>query len=90
MTDRRVIYAVTLFLGAVVLAAVIGAIALSFSDRDLPELVDRMAMVALGSLGALLANTRPNDVPTPVNVVNEPRDPVPVEAAPVKGAAKKR
>lgn len=93
MTDRFVIRVVALSLGALVVGALVAAAVLAGMEKDLPELIDRMAMTALGALAALLASTRASDVVTPVTVVNEARDPVPVEAAPVaavKKAAKKR
>lgn len=93
MTDKRTIQIVALALALVVVGAVVSATITALADKSLPDLVGDLAKVAIGALGSLLASTRTGDQVAPVNVVNEPSEPVPVAAAvaaPVKKVAKKR
>lgn len=78
MTDRTTVRMVLLFGGLTVLAAMLGGIALAYTDRTLPD-----ALIALGSgaLGLLTGAAIPtgHDEPQRV-VVDQPEDqPVPVE-----------
>lgn len=81
-TPKSVIQTVVIVLGLVTLALIAGAFLLIALDHTVPDPVWTLAGVGVGAFGSLLASTRTNDGPAPVNVVNAPNDPVPVDAQP--------
>jgi TRAP-type C4-dicarboxylate transport system permease small subunit len=52
---------------------------LAMTQTPIPDQIDRLTFGALTALGALLATTRGNDQSTPVTVVNNSDQAVPVE-----------
>lgn len=82
MTDRSTINLVVGILGLVALVLVAGAIFLTFQEKSVPGELWTLAGGAVGAFSSLLARTGPSGgEPQPVEVVNVPADPVPVEAA---------
>lgn len=57
MTDRRVVFAVTIFLGLIVLGGLASIVALTMAGKPVPEMIALTTTTALGSLGTLLAST---------------------------------
>ncbi|QOR55365.1 MAG: hypothetical protein SHS37scaffold145_16 [Phage 71_18] len=84
MTDRRVVFAVVLFLGAFALLGLGATTWLIDHQRDASNIavVSGMTGTALGALGGILASTRSGPDSMPVMVTNPPGDPVPVDPAP--------
>ena len=90
-TDKFTINAVVVGLIALGLAVIVGAVVLTLNDKQVSDALWGLAGTAVGALGSLLARTTTSDgEPTPVNVVNVPADPVPVDTTPAKKAAPKR
>lgn len=77
MNDGRTVRLVIIVLALLALAVVIGGIALAFSDRGLPGELIAIGSAAAGAIAGILSHTS-SDQPTPVNVVNEADDAVPV------------
>lgn len=73
------------FLGSATLLGMAGLIWLvgttAVKDAALLAVVAGPTGTALGALGTMLASTRTVDTPSPVTVVNEPEDAVPVADA---------
>lgn len=81
MTDRLTVRVVVAALALGVLAglALIGWLA--STQTPIPDALDRLTNLLAGGLIGVLASTRTSvDDPAPVQVVNEPDDPVNVEA----------
>lgn len=83
MTDRKIVLAI---IGALALVALILASSLAYavvSGASVAEavltLLSAQLGAAVGALGTMLAHT--GTTPQPVNVVNEPTDPVPVDTS---------
>jgi hypothetical protein len=78
MTDRTVVLAVVVLLGAFCLLGLGGLIWLidHGSDGEVLAIVAGPTSAALGALGALLASTRSSEH---VRIVNPPSDPVPTQ-----------
>jgi hypothetical protein len=92
-TDRFAVRAVVIFLGVAVLIGLALGGYLAANDHTVPDFIVATVSGALGALAGILASTRGSDEPTPVNVVNVPADPVPVDTTPApakKAAPKKR
>lgn len=84
MTDRRVVFAVVLFLGTFALMGLGGTTWLIDHQRDASNIaiVSGLTGTALGALGGILASTRSGpDTAMPVQVMNAPADAVPVDQA---------
>ena len=83
MTDRWVIRAVVVIIGLVTLTALLGGLVLSYQAKSVGDFVVATVAGGLGALGALLAKTGLDALSAngtvPVNVTNEPDNPVPVE-----------
>lgn len=68
MNDRAVVLMVVAYLGAIVLAIIGAGFALRLKGVDVPDQMWTIGSVALGAMGALLANTHsspPNPPPPP-------------------------
>lgn len=82
MTDRFTVRAVVVFLGVFALLGLLGLLWLIHGGAD-PQLLAipaGLAGTALGALGTLLASTSSSHGdPSPVEVVNDPAQPVPVD-----------
>lgn len=84
MTDSRVIFLVTMFLGLIVLGGMGAVVALTLSDREIPEMIGLVTTGALGSLASLLVSTRvdPAQLPTAKpSVADSPPSPDPSTGA---------
>lgn len=77
MTSKSTVLAVVVLLGLVALVSLGGAIFLVGIDKAVPDGIWTLGAGAAGALGALLART--GSEAAPVQVVNPPSDPVPVE-----------
>lgn len=88
MQDRKVVLAVVVGLIAATLTATLGLIFLAATGETVPDGLVPIATGALGALAGLLASTRTSDQPQPVQVANEPGDPVPVAEQPKPKVAK--
>ncbi len=86
MTDKGTIRIVVVFLGIITVTLIAGAFALVLADKAIPDPIWGLSGGALGAFTAMLASTRSGEAPQPVNVVNEARDPVPVELPPAPPA----
>jgi hypothetical protein len=80
MTDRRTFQTVILVLGAALILSLLSIAVLAGLDKNAPSILDNLAVGSLTGLAGLLARGPGGDEPQPVNVVNEPNDPVPVDA----------
>lgn len=81
MNDQSTVRLVIGVLGFLALTVVIGAIVLVMGDKDMPEALIAMGSVAVGAVAGILSRTG-GDTPQPVQVMNAPADPVPVDNAP--------
>jgi hypothetical protein len=80
VTDRFPSRVVVVALAFVVTAGLGALVFLASTGTTIPDALDRLIFTALGSLGTILAKTS-GAVPEPVQVMNEPADPVPVNNA---------
>jgi hypothetical protein len=79
-TDRMTVRIVVTVLGAIAFVVVAGGIYLADHDKSLTDAVIAMGSAALGGLSTfLVSSSTRTDAPQPVNVVNPPDEPVPVE-----------
>ena len=83
MTDGRIPLIVVVTLAVVVVLGEAAMAYLAFTGTAIPDQLDRIATLAIGALAAILATTRGTD-PAPVQVMNEPDEPVPVDDAKAK------
>jgi hypothetical protein len=81
VTDRRVFLVVVGFLGATLLVCVLAIAGLTGADKNIPGILESLAVGSLTGLAGLLAQ-RPTSDPQPVEVVNRGRG----EAVPVSDA----
>lgn len=85
MTDTFTVRAVVCFLGAAALVGLVGLFWLvgttDVRDAALLAIVAGPTGTVIGALSTLLARTGTDSTPQPVNVMNTPADPVPVDAA---------
>lgn len=79
---------VVIALALVVVGGLGSIVFLASTQTPIPDALDRLVFSALGAISALLVSTRgttgEEETPTPVEVMNEPTSPVPVEG-PVEG-----
>lgn len=79
MTEIRNISLVIIFLGMTTLIIVLGAVWLAADGKQIPDALIGLGGTSLGALGAMLSKTSTG--PQPVQVINAPADPVPVDPA---------
>lgn len=87
MNDQSTVRLVIGLLGLLALATVVGGICLAFTDRGLPGELIAIGSAAAGSIAGILSHTSSDA--QDVQVVNEPDEAIPVEAAPKARAAKR-
>ena len=75
-TDRLITVIVLVILGLLAMATVVGGIYLTAQDKSLPGELIAIGSLAAGAIAAILS--RPNG--EEVRVINEPDEPVPVDA----------
>lgn len=90
MNSQSTVRMVIGVLGLLALSVVIGGIILALADKSLPGELIAIGSAAAGAVGGILSKTGDPEQAQPVNVVNVDADPVPVDPAPAKRAAKKR
>ncbi len=69
------------FLGMTLLLCVVAIALLAGYDKDVPTILETLAVAALGTIGALLAKTPNDSTPQAVQVINRAANPVKVEQA---------
>lgn len=79
--DPRIVRTVVLAIVAVVLVSLAAIIGLTYVHQTVPQIIGHAFDVGFGALATLLASTRSGAEAQPVQVVNAPGDPVPVESA---------
>lgn len=79
MTEIRNISLVIIFLGLTTLTIVGGGVYLAAAEKGIPDALIGLGGTSLGALGAMLSKTSTG--PQPVQVINQPANPVPVDAA---------
>lgn len=79
--DKKPVLAVVIILGLVALGGLAGAVVLTAIDKNVPDGIWTLTAGASGALAALLTSTRYTnaDGAAPVQVVNAPDQPVPVD-----------
>ncbi len=82
MTDKGTVRIVVVFIGIITLVLISGAIFLVSVNKTVPDPIWTLAGGSLGAFSAMLVSTRTANGATPVNVVNPPANPVPVEPVP--------
>lgn len=75
-TDTFPVRAVIIVLGLAGLIVVCGEVFLASTGTTIPDSLDRLGIFALGAIAGILSSTRGA---APVEVVNDPANPVPVE-----------
>jgi hypothetical protein len=85
VNDPKTVRLVAAGLVAAVLGGLLAAAVLAGMDRDTPALIGDTVKVSLGALAALLASTRTNAEPQPVQVQNTEAEPVNVAEVPQPG-----
>ena len=82
-TDKDTFHTVVKFLGVTLLLCAAGVIALGVLEKNIPDVLQNLAVGALTGIAGLLARTPTdkNPTPTPVTVVNQ-QQPVPVDPTP--------
>lgn len=79
MTDKTTVNLVIVTLGIIAFVLCAGAIFLTFQEKSVPGELWTLAGGAVGAFSSLLARTSSSGDVQPVQVVNHPADPVPVE-----------
>lgn len=80
MSDAFAVRVVTVTLAVVTLGVLAAVAFLSFTQTAIPDPLTRIGDVSLGALVGILAATRTSA--QPVEVVNDPDQPVPVDETP--------
>lgn len=84
-TDRLIVRIVVFTLAIVAVGGFVVLALCALTHTTVPDALDRYSFGALTALMALLSKTSTApDEPQPVEVVNEPADPVPVKEPPLR------